>query len=770
MQHTMLSEILFVPHNHFDPVWRRCFDRDAKAHGVVVRSYAELEALAIDRFLALRPRGYTFSEGQAAIWRKYLERHPRNLELLRQAARDGTLDVVLAGETVQDTNLPSAEGLIRNFLVALPLYEQLVGPDHAGLRLAWLEDAFGNSANYPQVLRGVGAEVACQISYCCCPDPVWVGIDGTKIPCYDSQPTICIGAFDKHPPCPKCRGRGCRTCRRTGMQLVPGFDPKPLSAALQQAASSRGKWACVFLLTEEILPDPALIDLIDGWNQDHPNNPAVRFANPSNKYACCRDDLDKALRAGDDTPTPELNPAMPGCMVSRIRCKQRTRSVAYQLLAAEAALATRAWRRRRPIVAPADFAQAWQQVAFNQFHDAITGTHIDSAHTELMEMLDRAAAAAVPHLKSARKSPAQQFAKVPDVGRKRLGNLTVEFDRIGIRTLLVGDRDLFGQLPGYTRNKRPSRIGELVLEADHGDAWGQRIAASESTCVALGDFNRTCQVSARSIRWRGAYTGGDPKVRRLRWTVTAAASPDGRRVDFVTEVDWDTHSRRLRVIVPVRASDPTATYEIPFGFIDRTFDSTKLDFSQLRSHTMEWPTLHWARKSIDGHSGVAILNKGLPCYRWMPGRFDLSLLRSPDYNFCVVEPAQYEFWDIDGQRDAGHHRFEYSIWPYTDAITYGDLTRTGYAYNLPQPIDPPFKIVGEVVVTAWKPAERGDGWILRLQEAGGTGTLVSIQFGRSVRATPTDLLERPRSGGRVTSTYRTKIHRHGLLTLHIAPA
>ena len=67
-------------------------------------------------------------------------------------------------------------------------------------------------------------------------------------------------------------------------------------------------------------------------------------------------------------------------------------------------------------------------------------------------------------------------------------------------------------------------------------------------------------------------------MKKLNWTITATVSADGRRLEFVTNVDWDTGSRRLRVLVPVASSDPTATYEVPFGFIDRTFESGKLSY------------------------------------------------------------------------------------------------------------------------------------------------------------------------------------------------
>ena len=89
----MSREVLLIPHNHFDPTWRRCFDRPAVYHGVTVRSYAEIEALCFDAWLALAPRGYTYFEGQTAVLRKYLERRPEAREALQRHARAGLLEL-----------------------------------------------------------------------------------------------------------------------------------------------------------------------------------------------------------------------------------------------------------------------------------------------------------------------------------------------------------------------------------------------------------------------------------------------------------------------------------------------------------------------------------------------------------------------------------------------------------------------------------------------------------------------------------------------------
>jgi alpha-mannosidase len=285
----------------------------------------------------------------------------------------------------------------------------------------------------------------------------------------------------------------------------------------------------------------------------------------------------------------------------------------------------------------------------------------------------------------------------------------------------------------------------------------------------LGDYNESVEVAANGIRWRGRYTGGDPLVKKLAWSVSAAPSPDRRRLEFTSQVNWDTCSKRLRVVVPVASTADSATYEVPFGFVERKFDPAALNYSQWQGNDMTWPTLHWANARLDERRGVAVLNRGLPGYRWMSGRFDVSLLRSPQWQFCSVETGSYEFWDIDGQRDAGKHTLEYAIWPYTDGVTEGDLTRGGYEYNMLSPIRLPFGLEGDVVVTAWKPAQDGQGWIVRLQEAAGRdGGQVGLLLGKARTVTVTDLLERPLELPTSTGHFQRSLHKHEILTVRIA--
>ena len=80
---TQFREVLVLGHNHFDPMWRRCFKTDAVYNGVTVKPYIDIEELVLSKWLALAPRGYTFSEGQALVLREWLRRDPKRIEQLK---------------------------------------------------------------------------------------------------------------------------------------------------------------------------------------------------------------------------------------------------------------------------------------------------------------------------------------------------------------------------------------------------------------------------------------------------------------------------------------------------------------------------------------------------------------------------------------------------------------------------------------------------------------------------------------------------------------
>ncbi len=216
----MKQIVYLVPHNHFDPTWRRCFNRPAVYGGTTVRSYAEVEAHCIDGLAGAGATGISLQRGADGGVAEISGAVPGEAGGDSAVGAHGaTGGAAHRRDGAGLEHAATAEGLVRNFLVAMPGYRELVDADHPALKIASCEDAFGNSPNYPQVLQGVGAEAVLWLFYRPCPEDVWVGIDGTRLPFIDNHPTGYAGNYAKHAPCPECRGARLRELRADGAAL-----------------------------------------------------------------------------------------------------------------------------------------------------------------------------------------------------------------------------------------------------------------------------------------------------------------------------------------------------------------------------------------------------------------------------------------------------------------------------------------------------------------------------------------------------------------------
>jgi len=218
-------------------------------------------------------------------------------------------------------------------------------------------------------------------------------------------------------------------------------------------------------------------------------------------------------------------------------------------------------------------------------------------------------------------------------------------------------------------------------------------------------------------------------------TITAG-SP---RVDVSMTADWHEKHILLKVAVPSSAHNEKATFEIPYGSIERpTTRNTPAEKAKF-----EVPALHWADIS-DATHGVSLLNDCKYGYDAKGNVLRLSLLRSPEWP--------------DPHADEGLHEFTYSLYPHGGSWRDALTVRRGYELNYPLLVRQIEKHEGElkdelsflqiesdnVVLTAAKKAEKEDALILRFYEWAGKEADVRLHL--PVRATlvsETDLMERP---------------------------
>ena len=211
------------------------------------------------------------------------------------------------------------------------------------------------------------------------------------------------------------------------------------------------------------------------------------------------------------------------------------------------------------------------------------------------------------------------------------------------------------------------------------------------------------------------------------------------RVDVKMRTEWQEKHILLKVAFPVSARSDKATYEIPFGSVERpTTRNTPAEQGQF-----EVPAYRWADISDSTH-GLSLLNDSKYGYDAKGNVLRLSLLRSPTYP--------------DPHADEGHHEFTYSLYPHgggwKDALTI----RRGYELNyklISLPVEKHAGALGSqhsflqanadnVIVTAIKKAEDENTLVLRFYEWAGKQTDVKLQLPQGAKsAAETDLMERP---------------------------
>jgi alpha-mannosidase len=207
------------------------------------------------------------------------------------------------------------------------------------------------------------------------------------------------------------------------------------------------------------------------------------------------------------------------------------------------------------------------------------------------------------------------------------------------------------------------------------------------------------------------------------------------------QVEWLEKHILLKVAFPVSAHSERATFEIPYGSVERpTTRNTPAEKAQF-----EVPAIRWADISDEKH-GFSLVNNSKYGYDAKGNVLRLSLLRSPEWP--------------DPHADEGHHEFTYSLYPHAGSWREALTVRQGYELNYELLAVPTEKHQGalpgehafvevkaeNVVLTAFKKAEDDDALIVRFYEWAGKETEVKIQLPPGAEsAQDADLMERPLS-------------------------
>ena len=174
----MRKKVFIIAKQHFDLIWRRCFDRDFEYDGMNFVSYADLQEYYIKdniEFCKKYPF-YNFEIECVAVLDKFLERNPGYKDIISEYIRQGKIYIPFSGINIVDSNMAYGESIVRNFLYGYYYLKNNYGIIPDGMDR---NDAFGNSAQLPQIARGFGTKWVYHITYSKCTKHIGKGL--TKV-------------------------------------------------------------------------------------------------------------------------------------------------------------------------------------------------------------------------------------------------------------------------------------------------------------------------------------------------------------------------------------------------------------------------------------------------------------------------------------------------------------------------------------------------------------------------------------------------------------
>jgi alpha-mannosidase len=204
-------------------------------------------------------------------------------------------------------------------------------------------------------------------------------------------------------------------------------------------------------------------------------------------------------------------------------------------------------------------------------------------------------------------------------------------------------------------------------------------------------------------------------------------------------VDWHETHILLKAAFPLAASGPMATFEIPYGTIQRPTTRN----NSWESAKFEVPALRWADLG-DGRNGFSLLNEEKYGYDAIGNVLRLSLLRSP-------------IWP-DPDADRGIQHFRYALYPHAGTWQQAMTERKGYELNYPLqatvvashtgvlPASHSFISVNDenVILTAVKKSEDDNALILRVYDWSGKASSAKFTLPPgATAATEVNLMEEP---------------------------
>jgi len=304
----------------------------------------------------------------------------------------------------------------------------------------------------------------------------------------------------------------------------------------------------------------------------------------------------------------------------------------------------------------------------------------------------------------------------------------------------AGDGFIENDLLKVTYDTRTGRVTGLVdkrngnrevLDAEKGSNYIQvyedHPSSNDAWNIALGDELRLDRAAAPEIVEAG------PVRATVKYSYQVGIDSFDQYVSLINgmpmmygriEADWQERHRMAKLAFNFDIENDTVWYNIPYAAIPRkSIPETLAEKAKTEHCGQKWADF----SEKDGSFGVTIVDNGKYGYDANHSRIRMSLLRAP------TEP--------DPIADKGHHEIEYALAPHAGNWQDGHAPRAGYEFNYPliplitdihegsRPVSGGFFSVepaGAVALTVVKKAEDDSSMVLRIVELEGRDTTARI--------------------------------------------
>ena len=608
-----------------------------------------------------------------------------------------------------DTNIPSGESLIRQFVWGKRWFRRELGVD---AKMAWMPDTFGFSAALPQIIR------KCQIPYFatqklirqdpeCQPFPYnvfwWEGMDGSKVLAHtfkknnaNFQPGDLITRWEED---------------RVQQENIDG-----LMFPFGFGDGGGGP-------TREMVEMAARCADLEGAPRCHMEHPVKYFERLTNVENTFRGELYLAWHRGTLTSQAKTKR---GIRKAETALKQLEFVLSRQMLSGKEMPEN--WRERLDAL--------WKKLLFNQFHDIAPGTSIARVHERAEQELQAVTEAACAW-------------RGEILGNHGQGGPSMDDGKSTIPPSVIHCAEGWVLENGYMRCVI-NENGELVSVKKPGSDV-EYLAGAGNRFLLFKDVNTCYDAWELGSMYENLPVELDEKAKITGQMVTSTATleiekqlpnsvlrqtvllrDDAKYLEFITEIDWQEKHKLLKVAFPVNAYANEAYHEIQFGYVKRPVHrsyQTDKDRYEVCNHRYTALT--------DGAHGAAVLNDGKYGVNVVENEIRLTLLKS------AMMPDQ--------TADRGKQECIYAFYPFDGAFTDSDVPQQAMDLNETPIFADACDALGSmflpdaknIIVDTIKPADTVENALLvRAYEAMGKQTACGFIANTRIKTvTETDMLE-----------------------------